>query len=217
MAVIIDIETLPIADVESYVEPAEPAKNLRDPEKIAADIERKQAEQVSRAALYPWTARILALGAIPTDGGPTVHLCQTEDDERAALRWCWDVVVREDDKRFVRPIVGYNSRSFDLPVLMARSLLLGVDFPTLNLDRYRSPHVDLMDRLTWYGVVPARSLKWFARRFGIQVDDAVSGADVAALAAAGDCQAIIDHCLSDLRLTQALAERMGVIRGGRVA
>ena len=217
MAVILDLETLPIPDVESYVEPVEAAKNLRDPEKIAADIERKQAEQVSKAALYPWTARILALGAIPTDGGPMVHLCQTDADERAALRWCWDVVVREDDTRFVRPIVGFNSRTFDLPVLMARSLLLGVDYPTLNLDRYRSPHIDLMDRLTWYGAVPARSLKWFARRFGIVVDDAVSGADVASLAAAGDWQAIVNHCLSDLRLTQGLAERMGIIKAGNVA
>ena len=46
-------------------------------------------------------------------------------------------------------------------------------------------------------------------------DDTISGSDIAGLYAAGDWAGIKSHVLSDIRLTRALAERLGHWRGGR--
>lgn len=210
MTIICDIETVAVDGAAEWVEPVEAAKNLRDPEKIAADIERRQRDQIERAGLYPWTARVVALGMLDTTyGAETIWVCRTEDDEADALRGFWRAV---EDERFVKPIIGFNHRTFDLPVLLARSLLLGVPAPALNLDRYRTPHIDLMEKLTYYGAIPPRSLKWFARRFGLPVEDAISGADIAGLVAAQDWPAVAAHCRSDIRLTWELAKRLGTVR-----
>jgi predicted PolB exonuclease-like 3'-5' exonuclease len=208
MAIILDLETAPIDGVEALVEPVEAAANLRDPEKIAADIARKQAAQVDRAALYAYTARIVALGVVEAGGHEAVHLCRTEPEEIYALTAFW--AVAQAEAKFTHPIVTFNGRVFDLPVLLVRSLLLGVPHPDISLDRYRSPHIDLLDLLTYHGTIAARSLKWYAKRFGIAVEDQTSGKDIAQLVQAGDWTAVQAHCLSDIRLTRALAERLGV-------
>ena len=216
MAIILDIETVAIAGAAALVEPVSAPANYKDAAKIAAYIEEAQQAQIAKAALYPWTAKIAALGYILDSGAEVVALCKDEQDESDALRTFWAHVYR-DDERFVRPIVGFNHRSFDLPVLLARSILLGIKAPALNLDRYRTPHTDVMDKLTWFGAIPARSLKWYAKRFGLTVEDEISGKDIGALVASGEWEAVASHCLSDVRLTKALAERVGVIRGGLVA
>lgn len=212
MAIILDIETVAIDGAGALMEPASAPANYKDPEKIAAYIKEAEKAQREKAALYPWTARIVTLGLILSDGTEVVTTCRTETDEAIALKALAKTVYRDDD-RFVQPLVGFNHRQYDLPVILARAMLLGVDFPALNLDRYRTPHVDLMDKLTWYGAVPPRSLHWYARRFGLPVDDTVKGADVAGLVAEGRWEDVAAHCLSDVRLTRALAERMGIVRG----
>jgi hypothetical protein len=47
---------------------------------------------------------------------------------------------------------------------------------------------------------------------GFTTLDKVDGKDVAALAKAGNWDAIRDHCLSDVGLTHAVAERLGLLR-----
>jgi len=217
MAIIFDLETVAIPGAGSLMEPVSAPANYKDPDKIAAYIADAQKAQTDRAALYPWTAQIIALGYISDSGKEHVLLCRDTDEEAANIARFWKDAYFQDDDRFIRPLIGFNSRQYDLPVLLARSILLGVSAPAINLDRYRTPHTDLMERLTWYGVVPARSLKWYAKRFGLPVVDTVGGKDIAALYAAGEWDAITAHCLSDIRLTQQLAERLGVIRGGKAA
>jgi hypothetical protein len=96
-------------------------------------------------------------------------------------------------------------------VLMRRSQYLNVAYPRLSLDKYRTPHIDLMAHLTWNGLVRARSLKFYARRFGIPFDDPVKGGDIPQLVDAGDWNAVIAHVSSDVELTAALARRIGVL------
>lgn len=216
MAIILDTETVAIEGAGALIESVSAPATYKDPEKIAAYIANAERAQAERAAVYPWTARIVALGTIDERGVERVDVCRDEAEEAEALNRFWRLVIR-DDERFVHCLVGFNHRAFDLPLLMARSTLLGVKHPSLNLDRYRTPHIDLMDRLTWYGAVPARSLNWFARRFGLPIDDTVSGKDVALLVANGKWDTVAAHCLSDIRLTKALAERVGLLRGGKAA
>lgn len=207
MHLVVDCEAVAIAGVEKYVQPA---RNLVDPAKKQASIEARIAE----AATYPWTARLVALGWVAEgDEAVTVRTCNGDAFERSVLREFWEVYRSHGDVK----LVTFNGRRYDLPLLQARSMILGVPHPTLNLDRYRSPHVDLMDRLTWHGTLDPRSLKFFASVMGLNVDDAFSGALVAQLVEDGNWDAIIAHCDSDCTLTRQLAERLGIMKPRPVA
>lgn len=236
MRYVIDLETTPLVDAESYLDPvvpiAEPdlslvtaAKNLTDPVKVAADIEkRKQAameayydqvqqqalkrrETLERCALDVDLCRIVAIGYMREDADtPTVMVPRTADEEAACLGLFW----KELDNRVT---VGYNQVGFDLPILLRRSLYLGVTAPALNLDKYRTPHIDLQQRLSFNGTKPYRSLSWYCRRLGLDVPcDETSGKDIGQLVSEGQWEAVAAHCRADVLKTRALAERLGVLR-----
>jgi len=236
MRYLTDIETVSLVDAEQYLDPLEPipqpdlslivpAKNLVDPAKIAADIEkRKQAaveahreqceqqelkrrELLERCALDLDLCRIVAVGWMREDWNePEVATCVTEEREAGVLRLFWD----ELDNRVT---IGYNQIGFDLPILQRRSLYLGVHAPQLNLDKYRSPHIDLQQRLSLNGTKPYRSLNWYCRRMKLDVPcDQNSGKDIGQLVADGKWDEVADHCRADILKTRALAERMGILK-----
>lgn len=208
--VVLDCETVAIAGARDLFEPVSAPANYRDPEKIAAYVADAERRQVESAGLYPWTARIIALGWCEEGSEvPVVRLCNAEASEATALTEFWALV---NDGRSLQPVVTFNGRRFDLPLIMARSRLLDVKAPVLSLDRYRSPHPDLLDILTWQGTIEARSLRWYAKRFGLDTSDAFSGREVAGLVEDGNWDAVRTHCASDVTLTRQLAERLGVMR-----
>jgi len=215
MALILDLETVAISDAGDYLEPATAPTNYKDAAKIAAYIAEAEAAQVSKAALYPWTARIIAAGWCETPGDVvTVRLVNADALEATLLR---ELADRINDQGYTVPIVTFNGLGFDLPVLMARARLLGVPFPALDISRFRSPHPDLLKILTFDGAIPARSLKWFAKRFGLNTDDAFSGREIAQLYEDGNWDAISAHVTSDVTLTRQLAERVGVVKARQQA
>lgn len=212
MAIVLDLETLAIDDAVAYVRPA---AHLKDEAKIKASIE----ERAAKAALHPWLCRIIALGWCEEgEDVERVEVAPTESSERIMLREFWDVVTGptfvspSSGHGHVHPIVTFNGLTFDLPVLVARSILLGVKHPTLNLDRYRSPHIDLFQRLSFGDREKGLSLKLYAQRFGLDVSDAFGGKEIAQLYEDGNWDAIKSHCASDVRLTRQLAERLGVLK-----
>ena len=222
MWTVFDIETVSHDCVTDFIQKPNldlitAAKNLKDPVKIAESIETRKQEAIaehltalSRAALDWNLSRIVAIGW-QTDqmDEPICVVCQNEAFEAVALATFWG-----DAKR--RQLVGFNARGFDVPTLIQRSRLLNVPFPKVSLNRYgRGDVTDIRDVLTFddarYEAVMPRSLKAFCKRFGIENQDETSGADIAAMVAAGDWQGVTDHCLSDVRLTVRLAQRIGVL------
>ena len=215
MAFIVDLETVAIADAGSFVEPVSAPANYKDPEKIAAYIAEAEQAQREKAALYPWTARVIALGWCEAPGDAvSVSVANNDAIERTMIR---ELGERIEERGYIHPLVTFNGLGFDLPVLMARARLLGVSFPTLDISRFRSPHPDLMKILTFDGAIPSRSLKWYARRFGLDVSDAFVGKEIAQLYEDGNWDAIAAHCYSDVDLTRQLAERLGVVKARKVA
>ena len=209
--VVLDLETAPAHGAEAlFTEPVQAPATYKDADKIAAYIENAQAKQRARAALDPWTARIVALGIwAPGLPAPRVRVARSEAEEAEALAAFWALVGSPAGS--VAPLVTFNGRAFDLPVLMVRSRLLDVHAPILNIDRYRSPHPDLLDILTFRGAIASHKLTWFARRFGLSVTDETTGADIGALVAAEDWSAVEAHCASDVALTARLAARLGLL------
>jgi uncharacterized protein YprB with RNaseH-like and TPR domain len=207
---ILDIETLPHPDANQWLEPVQAAANLKDPAKVEASIKERQAERDDKLGLDPDCCVIAALGYHVV--GRSEPCCDvtlgSEKAEGVALeQLAWELTRDANTK-----IVTFYGRQFDLPVLMRRAMYLGVKFPALNLDRYRSPHIDLWDVLTYHGALrTAHSLKFYAKRMGFTTLDKVDGGDVRALAAAGNWDAIRDHCLSDVGLTHALANKFKLL------
>jgi hypothetical protein len=207
-----DLETVASPDAASFLDPVRPPANYRDEAKIAAYVKEKFAERVENAGLEADLAEIVAVGWLQEETDiPPLVVTRHDMDEVELLRGLWRVVGQ-------RAIVGFNCLSFDLPVAIRRSQLLGVAYPNLNLDRYRSPHVDLLERLSFNGKLTYRSLNFYKRRFNLGLpDDPHSGADIAALVAAGDWAAVASHCRSDVEATAALARRLGWLRHPQIA
>jgi predicted PolB exonuclease-like 3'-5' exonuclease len=207
----IDLETAPLPNAADYLDPVEAAKNLKDPEKIKADLERRQQEQLENCGLDWNLNRIVALGLAEESQLPVVWLAEDEAHERQVLTEFASFM------RNPRPqLLGFCIRRFDVPVLLQRARYLGVALPKISLKRYDNPHLtDLFDLLTFdeqpCTTVMRRTLNSFCRRFGIPNGDEHKGADIAALVSAGEWQAVSDHCLSDLAKTRALAEKLGVL------
>jgi hypothetical protein len=209
---ILDLETFALDDARHFIEEPTAPANYKDPEKIAAYIAQRKIELIDRCALDPDLCRIVAIGWDSPDacGGPTVDYADTEQEERALLVEAWDV-IRGDGLSMGPSLVGFNLLAFDLPVLIRRSQYLGLRIPPLNLDKYRTPHVDLMERLSFNGKIKAHSLDFYCKRFGIEVADDVSGADVDALVKAGEWDRVLGHCRADVQKTRLLAERLGLL------
>lgn len=206
---IVDLECVSIDQVSDYLEPVEAPSNYKDPLKIDAYIKETTANLVSRAALDPDLCRIVALGCGDIDGFDTALICRDEEIEAAALRAFWKRAT--DAYGATRTLVTFNGFGYDLPVLMRRSQYLGVSFPLLNVDRYRSPHIDLMQKLSFSGAIKAHSLRFYCQRFGVTVDDSVDGSLVGQLVAEGKWDEVEKHCLSDIAATRTLAQRLKLI------
>lgn len=207
-ALIVDIECVGIDNADAYIEPPDAPVNYKDPQKIADYIAEATAKAIERCGLDPDLCKIVALGVGWATGGDGVSLCRDEEEEISALKLLWRTVT---DKNDVRPIVSFNGFGYDLPVLMRRSQYLGVAHPAISLDRYRSPHIDLMQRLTWNGAIKAHKLSFYASRFGWPIVDTVNGSQIAELVKAGNWAAVESHCLNDLAQTRFIAQKLKLI------
>ena len=205
---VFDTESYAIDGAASYMEPSQAPANYKDPAKIAEYIAQSNAEQLAKAALDVDLARIVAIGM---NDGESTHVClaKNEHEEAAILTAFWAKVNAEP-----RPLlVGYNCLNFDLPLLTRRSLYLGVKVPRLQISRYRHDGIaDMMQVLSFDGMLRYRGLQFFKKRFALDVpDDPYSGSGIAALVAAGDWDAVSAHCRLDTLTHAALAKRIGVI------
>jgi hypothetical protein len=209
--VITDIETSAHPDAERMLPEFKHNAGTNDADKRAAQIAEKRANAIAQAALDPDLCRIVAIGSW-WDGvlDPDLIICRDEEDERDALSYYWRTYAQ---RRWDHPhtvIVGSNCLGFDLPVMVRRSLYLQVDVPSLERGKYR--HRDVIDlksllcdddRLAW------RSLDYYVRRFALDVPhDAIDGAQIPALVAAGEWDKVREHLRLDLLKTRALALRV---------
>jgi len=211
---VLDLETVGRPDVSEYLDDVSARSNLRDPEKIAADLAKKREEAVTNAGL-DWNAnRIVAIGyQTEEDAEPTVLLCQDEEREVYALRKVWHAYTDRS-----RRLVSFNGAGFDVPTLIQRSRLLRVTVPRIDQRKYgNSDQIDLYRLLTFDDTqrtfVIRRTLDNFTRLFGLDVPtDQHDGGDIARLVADGAWDAIAHHVRTDVVKTRALAERLDVLR-----
>ena len=144
MAIILDIETYR-SDNENYLtfKGGKVDKRLKDPEKIAeAEIKNRE-----KFALSPMTGKIILIGMLVNiperDGGldaegivvteiGTVQYhpfsISPEVSEKEMLATFW-TFLSELWLNGNEPLVTYNGRNFDVPYLLKRSVILGIERP----------------------------------------------------------------------------------------
>jgi hypothetical protein len=212
---VLDLETLPIESAADFVSVADISapSNYKDEAKIAAYCEAERVKRIADAALDMDLARVCAIGT-HFDGVADEWLATDEDVEREHLTELARMVAPSQHDPVC--IVTFNGHRYDLPLLMRRARYLGVDFPRLNLDRYRSPHVDLYSELTMQGQLKAHGLRWYMRRHGwtdlLDADPLKDGgADVSQAATEGRWDDIAAHVRVDVLGTYRLAQWLGVI------
>ena len=208
-SIVIDIASAPIEGAADYMEQVKAPSTYKDPEKIAAYIAEKTQERIGSLALDLDLARLTAVGILEPGQEPTVYLCRDENDERAAIVW---VKSFAPDYSHTRPFVTYNGQSFDLPLVQRRARYLGVQFPKLNLDRYRSPHTDLMQELSDRDPSRRRPLSFYVRRHGwADLQKPLEGAEEARVHKSGRWDDLRASVLHDLVAAYRLACWMGVM------
>jgi len=205
---VLDLETTANPKALDWLEPVKPAANLVDPVKIAKSIEERTAERNEKLALDWDCCRIVCIGWADVGGGdPWCEVCENEEEEASALTYFWKT-YRERDTA----LVTFNGLKFDIPVLLTRSVDLNVPHPPLNLNRFKTPHIDVWQWLTRDGARQfPHGLSFYARKYGFTTLDKVSGKDVASLVAAGEWEKVREHCLSDVGLCHAIANKFKLL------
>jgi hypothetical protein len=201
-----DIETAPVAGASDWIEPGDPPKNYTKPETIDAWKRDDAIKQLEKCALDLDLCRVVSIAWARNDDAPVAVLVPDLDTERGALEQFW----RECREPGIT-LVGFNTLQFDLPVLVRRSQYLGVSVPWLSLNKHRHPGImDLMQMLSFDGLVRARSQAFYCRRFGVTAgaDDRHTGADIGRLVEAGDWEAVRVHVLADVEKTRALYRKV---------
>ena len=200
---ILDCETIARAEGLALLGPVSAPKNLKDPAKIKAALEEREAERLEKAALDPNTCLIVAMAMKGSQGDEWTWTADT-GPEAEAIQHVWEQAKGH-------AILGFNI-GFDLRVLTRRSQLLAIHHPRLELGKYRHPGViDLLQELTFDWQDTWYSLGMYCALFGIPHDDRVKGADIPALVAAGDWKTVRAHVLDDVTSTYLLAQRLGYI------
>jgi DNA polymerase elongation subunit (family B) len=202
--IVIDIESCASPSAAQLLDPVRAPKHFKDPAKIDAYCRDEFEKRVTNAGLEADLCEIVAVGWQHADENCGHVFTRASSHERELLTALWQEIEQ-------RAIIGFNVLGFDLPVLVRRSQILEVPYPRLNLDRYRTPHVDLLETLTFNGKLTYRTLGFYARLFGIPNHDQHKGADIAQLVAKEDWGAVANHCRSDVELTAALARRLGYL------
>jgi DNA polymerase elongation subunit (family B) len=196
--------------------------------KEAADEEEFKemvTELESGFALSPLTAEIVAIGVLDADTmkgavyfqAPGTDIPESEENgiklvpmtEAEMLSRFWELSNSASE------FIGFNSRGFDAPFMMARSAINGirpsVDLMSDRYGRFGVKHTDLYDQLSFYGAsrFAHGSLHMWCRALGIKSpkSDGVKGDDVSTLFREKKYLDIAKYNMGDIIATKELYDR----------
>jgi len=214
---VIDIETKGNPAMIGFISEPKPVsqedapKNYRKEETILVWMERetknremKYQKQIRDMALDIDYARIVALGMCYEARDLVVFTADNEKEEFSILDNFWHVLSSYDTR-----LCGYNIKGFDLPIIIRRSWVLGVN-PVKRFSDVRrytvEPVVDLMELLYHGGYnFHYKSLKDVAKMYGIENSlPEAEGSQVVDMS----LEQIADYCANDVQMTTQLALMM---------
>lgn len=180
---------------------------------VAAKYEQYKAsawdEFVGKSALSPITGRVLLIGMMVYSN---TFSAIGYEEEKQTLRSFWEFVGFALSNK--NRIIGHNSNGFDVPFLVRRSWILGVHVPReIRQGRYWNPlFIDTME--AWgCGGRDFIGLNDLAACFGVgQKTEGFAGKDFAKywFGTAEERNRALEYCEQDVRLTAAIAAKMGL-------
>ncbi|GAB4292434.1 MAG: hypothetical protein Kow0098_12400 [Ignavibacteriaceae bacterium] len=187
-------------------------------EKDAETREEKISDAIRFTSLYPFTAKVVAIGIYDPDKNKgyiyyesdSFEQWLSEDEkfhykglpESEMIKSFWKITEVTDQ------VITFNGRQFDVPFLMLRSALLGIK-PGKNFMGNRfdtSTHIDLLEQFTFFGITRKFNLDFYCRAFGIKSPKSkdISGMEVKTLYEAGRIKDIAVYCGKDVEATAGL-------------
>lgn len=215
MNLVFDIETVGV-DFETLSE-SQQEFLLRYTESEKDDRKKKELVEESKRylSLYPYTAKIIAIGLFNTEKERAIVLYENSEndewiaeekitkykpaDETQMLKYFWKYAAQAEK------VISFNGRNFDLPFIMIRSAINGIK-PTKNFLKNRfdaSHHIDLLEQLTFYGLTKKFNLDFYCHAFGIESPKSkgITGMEVKELYRAGRMKDIAIYCHADVKAT----------------
>lgn len=227
--IVLDLETVPGIPLDSVAYELAGLADAGQPPRSIAECDELAC---TYASLTPALAKIAVAGFHQEVGGKIHSRAFVNVSAFGATAISETIISMEDEKELVErtfrtlediqrwPLVTFNGRRFDLPVLMAAALRheIPIPAPVMSLmTEYRfaknPAHVDLYDLLSNYG-----SCKGGLRALciGIGLGDPKAGGDgtnVAEMVKAGKVAEVSKYCLSDCEFTSRLYQRYLKVKG----
>ena len=184
--IVLDLETVPSARLQEYIEVFETEKTGR------------QTKKSDKPGLSYITGEIAVIGLKELNGDSVVFYSPCEKEVIS------DAYGYLSSSR-IDTLITYNGADFDLPFLRGRGKIYGYNFEQiLPYGHNNRNHVDLYKDLGGKWGMPAK-LSELAWLYGIP-DIFESGNHVAELWAAGRYEEVADHCRGDIEVTARLYE-----------
>ncbi len=209
-----DLET--IADKRMIANLPEPKADsrIKDPVKIAANIEEKRKKQIADMGLSPMYNMICCAGWADGEKSGTITLEEESPEaEKKLLEEFWEILNNYDH------FVTFNGRSFDVRCLLLHGMEYGI-YPAVNIDRGKynkagSNHTDLRLVLSGDDPFAKGQLDTYAKKYlGDQKTEGIDGAMVQDYWEMGLKEDIANYCEKDCQLTMGLyqmADKAGLL------
>ena len=198
----LDIETMLNPLSFEFLPKVEASKTLKDPEKIKADIEKKEIEQIQKMSLSPLYGQIACIGLLNADD----KVCAIGNEADIISDFRDFVEINTTNHYF-----SWNGNGFDWDFIIKRGLAYGI-YKLSDLKRYTQRgnpyHTDLMVEFCGYnkfaklGDISQIYLGRGKKDFDVsQISELIKtkkGQDL-----------IKEYCLEDCQLTYDLAMKWG--------
>lgn len=206
-----EFESLSESQQEYLLRYAEQEKDITKREEKIEDAKRY-------LSLYPFTAKIVAIGMLNTETENVMVLYESNEkdewiseekstrykplSENEMLEYFWTCIEK------VEKVITFNGRNFDIPFIMLRSAMLKIK-PSKNLLKGRfdsTNHIDLLEQFTFYGITRKFNLDFYCHAFGIESPKSkgITGMEVKELYKAGRVKDIAIYCGDDVKATYKL-------------
>ena len=225
-AVIFDLETVPDLTAGRVLLRADAQVSNEEVRRLLGARYAGPGEDPDSAFVKVPLQRIVCIGAIyaeRTDRGPWVVA-------RSGVGHIGSRPERELIERFIDSLnevpapqlIGFNSSSFDLPVLRYRALALAVPALTIHGGngrdywyRYGRDHLDICDVISGFGASARPSLAELAALLGFPAKiGGIDGSQVESMTAAGRMEEVAAYCDTDIFATFLLFLRFSLVTGG---
>lgn len=218
MQIVFDIETVSV-EFDTLAE-SQQEFLLRYAEMETDEIKKEiLKDEVKRSlSLYPFSAKIIAIGMLNTQSEKLVVLyegSQKEEwkneeksityismSETEMINYFWKYAEKS------KKLISFNGRNFDLPFLMIRSAINKIK-PSKNFLKNRydsSTHIDLLEQFTFYGLTKKFNLDFYCYAFEIESPKSkgITGMEVKEMYKAGLTKDIAVYCGKDVYATYQL-------------